>query len=473
MGNSVERFPRNSGERSQKTKNPTPPQKPKRLPPFYLGILWGGMVSFTAAISAIVGASIALVSPSSLNLVRIVQNAKFPLAKATNPSADESWRSLLQHSLSRPINILVMGVDRVPNAPKGKPESFSGYSDTVLLLRVDPSARSLRLLSIPKDSRVEVPDASFTKISQANLHGGPALAARVVSRSLNDVAIDRYVRITTDALRELVDWVGGVEVYVPYSMSYRDTAQNLEIDLQTGWQTLNGKQAEEFVRFRSDRDGGDLGRVQRQQIFLKALKKRLYNPSVLPRLPQAIQILQQQIDTNLSLEEMLALVSFGKDLNEENLTMVMLPGSFSQQKKSDAESYWIIAEKERDRIVDEYFDRAAQSPLAAIDPYKVKIAIQNATNDPGLANRFLDYLTQKQFQKVYLTEGSPELLGKTEIIAQTGNLEAASILKSNLGVGKVEASSTGDLDSDLTIRLGADAKQLLVGDSFLKKSETN
>jgi LCP family protein required for cell wall assembly len=472
MGNSVERFPKDSGTRSQKQKNPTPPQKPKRLSPFYLGILWGGMVSFTAAVSAIVGASIALVSPSSLNLVRIIQNAKFPLAKATNPSPDESWRSLLQHSFSRPINILVMGVDRVPNAPKGTPEAFAGYSDTMLLLRVDPSDRSLRLLSIPRDSCVEVPDASFTKINQANLHGGSALAARVVSRSLNDVAIDRYVRITTDVLRELVDLVGGVEVYVPYSMSYRDTAQNLEIDLQTGWQTLNGKQAEEFVRFRSDRNG-DLGRVQRQQIFLKALKERLYNPSVLPRLPQAMRILQQQIDTNLSLEEMLALVSFGKDLNEENLRMVMLPGSFSQQEKSDTESYWIIAEKERDRIVDEYFDRAAQYPLEAIEPYKVKIAIQNATNDPGLANRFLDYLAQKEFHNVYLTEGSPELLRKTEIIAQTGNLEAASTLKSNLGVGKVEASSTGDLDSDLTIRLGADAKQLLVGDSFLKNSKTN
>jgi LCP family protein required for cell wall assembly len=481
MANSAERFSTDAGVGStqssqyQKTnkqsRNSNSPRKPKRLSPFYRGLLWGAAVSITAAVSATVGATIALVSPSSLNLASLIHSLQFPLAKTTNTSQEASW-GWSQQNLSRPVNILVMGIDRVPNAPTGTTASFTGHSDTMLLLRVDPSDRSVRILSIPRDSRVDIPDVGFTKINEANMYGGPALAARVVSRTLNDVPIDRYVRITSDAFRELVDLVDGVEVFVPYAMSYRDATQNLEIDLQAGWQTLNGEQAEEFARFRSDRMG-DIGRVQRQQVLLKALQKRLYNADMLPRLPQAIRILQQHIDTNLSLDEMLALASFGQDLSEENLRMVMLPGRFSQKEEYEAKSYWIIAERERDRIVDEHFNRAAQYPVETVEPQQVRIALQNATNDPGLANRVLDYLAGKEFRHIYIVQDSSELLEKTEIIVQKGNLAAADTLKSALGVGRVEASSIGDLDSDLTIKLGLDAKQLLVGDSFLKTSVNN
>ncbi|MCU0536528.1 MAG: LCP family protein [Hydrococcus sp. Prado102] len=466
MANSVGRFPKGS-KGAYQDRNSTPPRKPKRISPFHRGFVWGATVSLTAAVSSIVGASIALVSPSSINLSQLLSTAKFPQTNSNPQTSDEGLGTLLQHTLTRPVNILVMGIDRVKDAPKGTPESFAGHSDTMLLVRFDPSDRSVRLLSIPRDSRVEIPGVGYGKVNEANMHGGPAFASRVVSRSLNDVVIDRYVRVTTDAFRELVDLVGGVEVLVPYSMSYRDLSQNLEINLQAGWQTLNGEQAEEFVRFRNDRFG-DIGRVQRQQVLLKALQKRLYSPAILPRLPQAMRIFQQYVDTNLTLDEMLALANFGRDLNEQDIRMVMLPGRFSQQGEYKHKSYWIIAQGERDRLIDDYFNRASQVPLEMRESHQVRIAIQNATNDPGLGNRAIEYLAQKDFKNVYLAQESPELLQETEIIVQKGNLEAANSLKSLLGIGRVEALSVGDLDSDLTIRIGLDAKQLLAGDSFLR-----
>jgi LCP family protein required for cell wall assembly len=466
MANSVGRFSKGS-KGTNRDRNSTSSRKPKRISPFHRGFVWGATVSLTAAISSIVGASIALVSPSSVNLSQLLGAAKFPWENTNPQTGDEGLESLLQHTLTRPVNILVMGIDRVKDAPKGTPESFAGHSDTMLLVRFDPSDRSVRLLSIPRDSRVEIPGVGYGKVNQANRHGGPAFASRVVSRSLNDVVIDRYVRVTTDAFRELVDLVGGVEVLVPYSMSYRDLSQNLEIDLQAGWQTLNGEQAEEFVRFRKDRFG-DIGRVQRQQVLLKALQKRLYSPAILPRLPQAMRIFQQYVDTNLTLDEMLALASFGRDLDEQDIRMVMLPGRFSQKGEYEEKSYWIIAQGERDRLIDDYFNRASQVPLEIREANQLRIAIQNATNDPGLGNRAMEFLSQKEFQNVYLAQESPELLQETEIVVQKGNLEAANSLKSLLGIGRVEALSVGDLDSDLTIRIGLDAKQLLAGDSFLR-----
>jgi LCP family protein required for cell wall assembly len=499
MANSIERFPIGSGISSQstpssyasqktttpqppspentatKTAQPSianPPRQLQRRSLFYQGLIWGTTFSLTAAISAALGATVALVSPFSVNLVPFLQKASLPWGKAA--VNQQSWDSLLPYHLSRPVNILVMGVDRVLDAPKGSAESFAGRSDTLLLLRFDPSDRSVRVLSIPRDSRVEVPKAGMRKINDANVLGGPSLAARVISKTLNNVPIDRYVRVTTDAFRELVDLVGGVEVFVPEPMSYRDVTQNLDINLEAGWQTLNGQQAEEFARFRSD-GKGDIGRVQRQQTLLKALQNRLYSPAMLARIPQAMHILQQYLDTNLSLEELLALANFGRDLERDNIKMVMLPGRFSQEGEYDDKSYWIINPAGRDRVMGEYF---ALNPNPEADPstqrdslHRIRIAIQNATDDPGLGNQLVDYLAKQDFHRAYVIKESPQVLGETEIVAQQGDLQAASSLKNVLGVGRVEASSTGDLDSDLTIRIGMDAKQILAGNSFLKVSQ--
>ena len=433
------------------------PRKRKKLSPFYQGLLWGTAFTLTAAISATVGASITLISPLSPIVAPFTQKDGF-FGKGLGEKENKGWGSLLQYRLSRPVNILVMGIDRVPHIPKGSSEVFSGRSDTMLLLRFDPTDNSVRMLSIPRDSRVRIPGVGVTKINDANVHGGPALAARVISKTLNDVVIDRYVRVTTDAFKELVDLVGGIEVFVPHPMYYVDVTQNLEIDLEPGWQTLNGEEAEQFSRFRNDQYG-DIGRVQRQQTLLKALKQRLQHPSVLPRIPQGIRLLRQYVDTNLSLEEMLALASFGKNLEKDNFKMVLLPGRFSGADEYKA-SYWIINSSGRDRVMQEYFalqpnieEKPRNNDPA---PNRVRIAIQNATEEPKLARHVATYLAERDFHNVYLIEDSPQILRKTEIIVQQGDLEAANILKGVLDLGRVEPSSVGDLESDLTIRIGKD-----------------
>jgi polyisoprenyl-teichoic acid--peptidoglycan teichoic acid transferase len=292
---------------SERSSPPSAPTQgdPKERSPFYLGFFWGLAVTLTAAISAIIGAAIALVNPASNYFAQSLQQGQLPWMRASaTQEREETGEALPPSNLSRPINLLVMGIDRVSGAAPNSPEAFTGYSDALMLVRVDPNADTLKILSIPRGSRVETADTDFTTVKEANVRGGPALVSRVVSRMLNDVPIDRYIRVTPDAFRELVNLVGGVEVNVPYSMSYQDMTQNFKIDLQAGWQTLDGEQAEEFVRFKRDRDG-DLGRMQRQQVVLKALQKQLYSPAIVPKIPQITRLLRQYVDTNLSLEEML------------------------------------------------------------------------------------------------------------------------------------------------------------------------
>ncbi|MGQ4645903.1 LCP family glycopolymer transferase [Lyngbya aestuarii] len=415
--------------------------------PYLRWFFWSATFLLTATLSAGLGATVALITPLSPLLAPLNQGIG---------SKEKSWSQSFQYNLARPVNILVMGIDLVPDAANTSPEVLAGRSDTMLLLRLDPTDHSVRMLSIPRDTQVEIPSVGIDKINDANVKGGPGLAARIVSRTLNDVSIDRYLRITTDAFRELVDLVGGVEVFVPYPMEYVDVTQNLEINLDQGWQTLNGDQAEQFARFRNY-EGGDIARIQRQQILLKAIQKRLFSPTVLPRLPKLVQIMQQYIDTNLSWSEILALVGFGLELKSDDFKMVLLPGRFSTPDEYAA-SYWIMDTAARDRVMREYFDQKPEWEVTERrpSPHNLRIAIQNATDDPQLSRRVVRYLAKKEFYNVYLVQDWPDHQRQTQIIVQQGDLEAAITLKKILGLGKVEASSTGIIGSELTIRVGED-----------------
>lgn len=411
-------------------------------------LFWGGVITF----STLFGASLALITPLWSDHDFLDQEKRFPLGSAKLQNSN-LWRNS-RYQLSRPVNILVMGIDPLPGVGGTSPEIFTGFSDTMLLLRLDPNDKSMKVLSIPGDSQVVIPGIGLAKISLANASGGPALAARVVSRTLNNVPIDRYVRITTDAFRELVDLLGGVEVFVPQQMLYRDAAQQLQIDLSPGWQTLNGDQAEQFARFR-DSKVGDITRVQRQQSLVKALRDRLTSPAVLPRLPRLTRSMQNYVDTNLSLEEMLALVSFCVELDQDNLQMVLLPGSLSPLSQNPS-SYWLDAAGQN-RIIGEYF--GVYAPGIAQNTRSLNtlnIAIQNASGQRNLGDRVAKYLKDRGFDKVYIVSDWPDVQRQTEIIVQRGNLKAAADLKNILGLGNIEADSTGDLESNLTIRVGKD-----------------
>ncbi|WP_448564339.1 LCP family protein [Trichothermofontia sp.] len=438
---------------------PTPPAatpSPSRRSRLAHWLFWSFAFVIATTASATLGALLMLMTP--LPPVGLADRAGGGTDRPANP-----WRGGFQYRLTRPVQVLVMGIDRVPDVPPDSPEVFTGRSDTMLLLRFDPSDYSLSILSIPRDTQVEIPTIGLTKVNHANVLGGPALTARVVSRELEDIEIDRYIRVSTDALRELVDLLGGVEVFVPQAMSYTDVTQKLEINLDQGWQTLSGEQAEQFARFRGTQYG-DIGRVQRQQMLLSALRQRITSPTVLPKLPEIVRLMQRYIDTNLSLEETLALVSFGLNLDHDSVRMVMLPGRFSDPSEF-ATSYWLVDADRRDRVLQIYFKVTPRRDLWQTTPTLadsreeltgMRIAVQNASGQPEVGHRVAAYLHEKGFDHVSVIEDWPDTLRHTQIIAQQGDLQGAERMKSILGLGQVEAASIGDIESEFTIRVGAD-----------------
>ena len=410
-------------------------------------VVFGG----TAAIAASVGLIAALTTPIP---AAIAPQHDQPLA------FNDLWKQgLLNYPVDRPVNVLVMGIDLpldLPeNAPANQANVFAGRSDTMLLVRIDPTQNTANILSIPRDTQIDLPGQGTEKINYANVIGGSKLAAQVVSQNLNGVPIDRYVRVSTGAFRELVDLLGGVEVNVPIDMKYDDETQHLHINLKKGLQTLNGKQAEQFARFRND-GNGDIGRVQRQQQMIHALRDKLTNPMLVARLPQAIELFKKYIDTNLSPDEMLALVGFGLNLQKDNFHMVMLPGRFSDPKEYVA-SYWLMDQSGKDQVMQEFFDISSVAVLSQHTNFdNARIAVQNASHDPALATRAAAYLQSQGFSNVYVVDDAPEQEDKTQIIVQRGDLQGASMLGKALGFGQVVSASTGDLQSDFTLRVGDD-----------------
>jgi polyisoprenyl-teichoic acid--peptidoglycan teichoic acid transferase len=391
-----------------------------------------------------------------------------PLPGAVSPQEGRrllgDWvKSGFQYQITRPVNVLVMGIDGVPGAKEGSDAMFTGRSDTMLLIHMDPTepggqggsqgGPSVSMLSIPRDTQVDVPSVGITKINQANASGGPLLVGQTVSGALNGVNADRYVRVSTNAFRELVDMLGGVRINVPFAMDYTDNTQKLYIHLEKGVQTLNGAQAEQFARFRND-GLGDIGRVQRQQALLKALRAQVSNPLMIARIPGILRAMQKYIDTNLSFEEMLALVNFGLKLEQKDFKMVLLPGRFSDPKEFRA-SYWIMDTAGRDRVLKEYFnvgEKLANEGLGT----DLRIAVQNVSDHPAAAQQMVEALNNLGYRNAFITESGPEVLPQSQIVVQGGQLQAATSLQRSLQFGSVEAASTGDLDSDLTIRVGND-----------------
>ncbi len=362
--------------------------------------------------------------------------------------------------ISHPVNVIVMGVDRVEDSEPGSPESFTGRSDTMLLVHLDAQERKVALLSIPRDTQVKVANFGLTKVNHANRMGGPALVRGVLRDNLQGITIDRYMRVNTDAFKAIINAIGGLRVFVPARMDYTDQTQKLKIDLQPGWQTLNGDQAEQFARFRNDAYG-DIGRVQRQQTLLKALREKLMSPLMLPRLPELINTAQKYLDTNLSNEEILALVTVGLDVGTDRFKMVMLPGRASESWEFSS-SYWIMDPAAASRILSQDFglDIAASPDETGEIPADrtPHIAIQNASGKPELGQAAAAKLKALGFGDTYVIEDWPESIDRTQIIVQRGDNSAAQVLKEKLAIGQLDDSSTGDFESDLTLRLGRDWK---------------
>lgn len=177
-------------------------------------------------------------------------------------------------------------------------------TDTIEVVQWDETGGRLRILGVPRDIGVPLPGIGTTKLVHAYATGGVGRARAAVVGLLN-VPIAHYAVFSLPAMRRVVDLIGGVPIDVEKRMTYADRRQQLVIDLSPGPQVLNGEKAEQYLRFRNDAEA-DIGRIRRQQHFVRAAMVQVRKPSVLLRLPAIVGAARPSVQTDLTSSEILA-----------------------------------------------------------------------------------------------------------------------------------------------------------------------
>jgi polyisoprenyl-teichoic acid--peptidoglycan teichoic acid transferase len=217
---------------------------------------------------------------------------------------------------------VLLGIFAAPWAPKGPehnpaaavPQGDNRFlilgltqdnrrTDTIEVVQWDAAQHEVRILGIPRDIPFTLPGVGRTKLVDAYATGGAGRARVMVARLLG-IPIAHYVVFSLPAMRQAVDLIGGVPLDVEKRMIYTDRQQHLFINLYPGRQILNGAAAEEYLRFRHDSEG-DIGRIRRQQHFLRAMAARIRASSIFMRLPALIQVGRKYVQTDLTSSEML------------------------------------------------------------------------------------------------------------------------------------------------------------------------
>lgn len=199
------------------------------------------------------------------------------------------------------------------------------HTDTIMVVSFDTDNDKINILSIPRDTMSNV-KRSNKKINGAHAIGGIEQLNKEI-QDLIGFTPDYHVVVNLEGFIDLIDAMGGVKINVPRNMDYEDPYQDLSIHLKKGEQVLNGQQAMGFVRFRADYRNGDLERIGVQQMFIAALAQQLAQPSTITKLPTFAQIINENMETNLSMGE---IIWFGKQLIEvdmsNSLETFTLPG---------------------------------------------------------------------------------------------------------------------------------------------------
>lgn len=224
-------------------------------------------------------------------------------------------------------------------------------TDTMMLTKVDFETGKIDILSIPRDTRTMV-KGRLDKINHAHSYGGVDLTLETVSDFL-DIDLDYYVKVNYEAVEEVVDKIGGVEIDVPKRMKYSDPTANppLYIDLDKGLQVLDGDKSLQYLRFRSYQDG-DVGRVAAQQIFVKEFVRQTFSLRNIFKIPSIIKTYYDYVDTNIPMTTILKGTKFKKDSIAEDLTTNTIPG---EGRTVNGVSYYIYEEEATKDLVEELF----------------------------------------------------------------------------------------------------------------------
>jgi LCP family protein required for cell wall assembly len=406
-----------------------------------------------------------------------------PASDLTQPTLDDT--RLLQTNANRPgfkdldlhqtIYFLLTGLDK----REWEEDTGPGLTDTIIIAFLDAQEKKAGLISIPRDTWVEVPEFGPYKINQAyslgeayGYPGGGPGALMDTAGDLLGINIDYYIQVDFEAFVVLVDAVEGVLVDVPEEILVWPNAE-MEGDMkriEPGKQVLPGNLALGYVRTR-DTDEGDFGRTKRQQQVLVGLQKKVFSydilPVVIPRLPSIYRDLSSNIETNLTLSQIISLGWAVRDINPQSLQTRIIKEPVVEAGFNDRNQYVLFPDIDQIRNIWHGMQEISATPIpeptreTTLEEYILQenatIAILNGTSSPGLAGETAEFLLENG---INITEvgNSDKFKDQTFIYDYTGNPYTIQSILSVMEYSQNRLFHRSDPDStaDIVIILGAD-----------------
>lgn len=253
------------------------------------------------------------------------------------------------------VLFLLVGVD-TSSLDQIKVGSHGGTgirSDTMILCKVNFTDGSVKMMSLPRDSKVPV-KGKLDKLNHSHSYGGMKLLLKTI-RDYTNLDVDYYVRVDYNSVKAIVDAIGGVKVDVQKDMYKIDTTKGKEykIDIKKGEQVLKGDQAIGFLRYRNYREG-DVDRVKMQQYFLTEFIKQLIKPETVLKLPQIFNVYLKYVDTNIDSKIIYQGIRLIGNINDDKIETMILPG-YGAKEKSSGISYFFVNEKKAKAMIEENF----------------------------------------------------------------------------------------------------------------------
>lgn len=273
-------------------------------------------------------AVLALFGGVALRVYLMLHSGSEDIFSIIEKNIDTSSRQYTMLKEQGRFNILLLGEDDVEGSRR---------SDTILFVTVDIDDKNMRVVALPRDTRVQIPRHGYQKLNHAYAYGGVDLTKSTIEQYL-DQPILYYFVVDYNSFPSLVNALGGVEIDVQKRMKYVDKAGGVNINIQPGLQTLDGENALNFVRFRMDALG-DIGRIQRQQQFMKAMLKKAYDPRNLIKIPEIASEVLKLIKTDMQPTLAVQLAGFVQnEIGRERIFFSTLPG---KPVTMDKLSYWL------------------------------------------------------------------------------------------------------------------------------------
>lgn len=234
--------------------------------------------------------------------------------KGDLPIVDQDKGNVVEQRVPGELMFLLAGVDST-GAETGT------RTDTLMLMRFNFNDGDIDVLSIPRDTRVYV-KGKLDKINHAHSYGGMQLTLSSL-RAFLGLDIDYYLEMDFEAVKKLVDVIGGVEYSVPDGIDFEFEGETI----QAGKQKLNGAQSLAFLRHRSSYRTGDLGRVQAQQDFMKTLFRQVLSVRNVFALPGLLDVVANDMKTNIPFVSNAGLLFGVGKLKTDDVNMQIVPGS--------------------------------------------------------------------------------------------------------------------------------------------------